>query len=216
MTYKRKTFIVIFLLISTVLSSYIIPETKYTGTKFISELKIPLTFPGWNGKDVTGALNINYEESTYNFINDALGYQYINQDGKSLLFIILDAGNLHNPRVCFTNSGYMINELEDTEFTVSNRTFKAHALFTQNGGNSFLSFYWVIIDKNIANEWIENKIKQLYFSLFNAKRVGLMVRIDIPANEHEIEEAIIMGNEFVHDLSLSLESTQSDYIFGEK
>jgi hypothetical protein len=216
MTYKTKTIIVIFLLASTVLLSYIIPETKYTGTKFISELKIPLTFPGWSGKDITGNLNINYEESTYNFINDALAHQYINNSGKSLTFIILDAGNLHNPKSCFTSSGYNIKELGDTEFRNSEHNFIAHTLFTQTGKDSFLSFYWIVIDKNIANEWIEHKLKQLYFSLFNAKRVGLMVRIDIPAKENEIESAITLGKEFVHALSLPLESTQSDYIFGEK
>jgi EpsI family protein len=214
MTYKTKTIIVIFLLISTVLLSYIIPETKYTGTKFISELKIPLTFPGWSGKDVTGTLNINYEESTFNFINDALAHLYLNNAGKSLYFIILDAGNLHNPKSCFTSAGYKIKELEDTEFIISNHNFKAHTLFTQTGKDSFLSFYWIVVDKHIANQWIEQKLKQLYFSLFNAKRVGLMMRIDIPAKDNEIKEVDALARQFIEKLNQALSPEQADYIFG--
>lgn len=216
MSYKTKTIIVFFLLASTLLLSYIIPETKYTGTKFISALKVPLVFSEWKGKDVTETLDINYEESTYSFINDALAHQYTNTANKTLIFIILDAGNLHNPRSCFTSAGYNIKELDDTSFQVATHNFKAHTLFTQTDKNSFLSFYWVVIDKRITHEWIEHKFKQLFFSLFNAKRIGLMVRIDVPVTADNIDDAVIMVKKFIKDLDSSMPAGKSEYILGNK
>ncbi len=213
---KYKFYIVIVLLLSTILISHYLPKAKYTGTGFISQLKIPDEVSGWVGKDVRAEVGLNVDAKLYDFVSEALVYQYVNKEGKNLLFIILDAGNFHHPKVCFTGAGFKIKELPDTEFHISNRTFKTHSLFTERGKNSFLSFYWIVIDKNIANEWVEQKLKQLYFSLFNKKRVGLMVRMDIPAKEDEIENASLMAKQFINDLSQSLQPDEADYIFGEK
>ncbi len=212
---KHKNIIVIVLLLAVILLSYTVPRAKYLGTDFISKLDIPFTFNGWRGKDVSEALNINAADTNFNFINESLANQYVNSTGQDLIFIILDAGNFHHPKVCFTGAGYKIKELTDTEFNLSDRSFKAHTLFTQRGGESFLSFYWIVIDKNIAHEWIEQKFKQLYFSLFNKQRVGLMIRVDIPSKEENIEGSLILAKQFIHDLTLSLKPEQADFIFGE-
>jgi len=207
---------VIILLILTILATYSLPKAKYTGTGFISDLEIPKEFPGWEGKDVTRDVGLNLKSSTYDFVSEALAYQYVNEAGKSLLFIILDAGNFHHPKVCFTGAGFKIKELADTEFHISDYTFKTHTLFTERGRNTSLSFYWIVIDKNIAHAWVEQKFKQLFFSLFGKQRVGLMVRIDIPAKEDDIEEATILAKQFIADVNSSLQPQQSDFIFGRK
>jgi EpsI family protein len=186
------------------------------GTNFISELEVPYTFTEWQGQDVSKKLNINTADTTFNFINKALANQYINSKGERLLFIILDAGNFHHPKVCFTGAGYKIKELDDTEFHTPDRSFKAHTLFTERGSESSLSFYWIVIDKKISHAWIEQKFKQLYFSMLSKQRVGLMVRLDIPAKKDNIEEAMIMAKQFINDLSQTLQSEQAGYVFGEK
>ncbi len=211
-----KKVVVLILLIVVLVLRYSIPQAKYVGTNFITSLDIPLSFPGWKGRDATSALNINIEETTFNFVNDALAHEYVNATGNNLIFIILDAGNFHHPKVCFTAAGYKIKDLDDTEFSLSGHTIKAHTLLTERGGVNSLSFYWIVIDKNIAHEWIEQKFKQLYFSVLNKKRVGLMVRIDIPTEEDKIEEGLIMARQFVSDLNNSLKPDEADFIFGEK
>jgi len=208
--------IVIILLLSSIILSFAFPKAKYAGTGFISQLKIPDSFSEWQGKDITGNLDLNVEEDRYKFISGALAYEYVNKNGKNLLFIVLDAGNFHHPKVCYTSAGFTVKELKDAEFHTLNSTFKAHTLYTEKGGQGFLSFYWIIIDKKIAHEWIEQKIKQLYFSLFNKKRVGLMVRIDIPAQKDNVKDAIIPAKQFVNDLSQALPPEEADYIFGRK
>ncbi len=211
-----KFWIVIILLLSSIILSFAFPKAKYAGTGFISKLKIPYTISEWQGKDITENLGLNVEDDINKFISGALVYEYVNRDRKNLLFIILDAGNFHHPNVCFTSSGFTIKELKDTEFNTLNSTFKAHTLYIEKGGESFLSFYWISIDKKIAHEWIEQKIKQLYFSLVNKKRVGLMARIDIPTKEDNIKDAIILAKQFVNDLSQALPPEEADYIFGKK
>lgn len=210
----NKFIVAIILLILTIVISYSLPKSKYTGTGFISKLNVPKSINGWTGRDVTSEVGLNLESDKYGFISEALAYQYVNSEGKSLLFIILDAGNFHHPKVCFTSAGFKIKELSDTEFRLQNHTLKTHTLFTERGKDNFLSFYWIVIDKNIAHEWVEQKIKQLFFSLFGKKRVGLMVRVDIPTKEDDIEAAHVLANEFLNEINQALHP--ANYIFGEK
>ncbi|UCD36385.1 MAG: EpsI family protein [Nitrospiraceae bacterium] len=214
---KSSKFIIagIILILSIVLS-YTVPKAKYRGTGFISTLDIPKSFGGWSGKDVTAQAGLNLNSDMYGFVSEALVYQYINEEGKSLLFIILDAGNFHHPKVCFTGAGYSIKELPDTTFRSDNVNFKAHTLFTERGRETALSFYWIVIDKNIAHEWVEQKIKQLFFSLFGTQRVGLMVRIDIPGQEADQESAAMLAGDFINNLDIFLDKHNADYIFGNK
>lgn len=215
MNYKFRAWIVILFLISASVLSFAFPKAKYEGTGFISKLKVPLILINWVGEDVSKELNVKPGEGIFNFISEVLAYQYINKQGEKLLFIILDAGNFHHPNVCFTSAGYKIKELEDKEFNVMGRTLKTHTLFTEKGKDNFLSFYWIVIDKNIAHEWVEQKLKQLYFSLLNKQRVGLMVRIDIPTTEDNIRDAMTIAEDFIINLSKTIPQEKAGYIFGK-
>ena len=212
---KRGTIIIVILLISAFVLSFVIPRAKYSGINFLSSTQIPISLSGWNGKDVSEALELNSSGDKYNFISEAIAYQYMNKDGKKLLFIIMNAGNFHHPKNCFTSSGFTTRDLDDTMFQASERSFKTHTLFTEKDAETFLSFYWISIDKKIAHAWIDQKIKQVFFSLFNKKRVGLMVRIDIPTKEESIEESVNLARNFVKDLNQALSPEQADYIFGK-
>ncbi|GBE16484.1 hypothetical protein BMS3Abin15_00301 [bacterium BMS3Abin15] len=213
---NRKAYIVIFLLITAIIIIHTVPQVQYTGTNFISKIKFPEKFAEWKGRDISDVLDINLEEAQFNFINDAVAYNYIDSHGNNLIFIVLDAGNFHNPKVCFTSSGYELKDLEDTDIPLIDRTIKAHTLLTEKNGKSTLSFYWIVIDKNIADDWIEQKFKQLYFSILNKNMIGLMVRLDIPLQGRKVEDAIALGKQFYYDLQQSIEPQHVDYLFGEK
>lgn len=213
---KNKNIVVVIILLMTIIIIYYLPQAKYVGTNFISGMDVPLTIAAWQGTDVSNTLNINTANADFNFINQALAHNYVNIGGQSLLLIVLDAGNFHHPKVCFTGAGYNIKELPDSEFQLAERSLKAHTLFIERGKDSFLSFYWIVIDKSVAHEWIEQKFKQLFYSLFNKKRIGLMIRMDIPAKEENISNATIMAKQFVNDLSHNLKPEEADYILGKK
>ena len=212
---KIKNAIVIIILFSALIAAYAVPRAQYKGTGFISSLNIPMSFAGWQGRNIQNSLNLDFDKNWNKFISDALIYDYINTEGKRAVFIILDAGNFHHPNVCFTAAGYEIKELSDTTFDISGHSVTAHTLFTQKDNESNFSFYWIIIDKKITDNWIEQKVKQLYYSLFNRERVGLMVRLDVPSDEGNIEGAIILAEQFITDLKNKLLPEQADYIFGK-
>jgi len=211
---NKKQLITILLLSITIAVSFCLPKHKYTSPKIIPELKIPQNINGWwYGIDVSKKLNI--QDERYNFVSDVFASIYADKYKDSLLFIILDAGNFHHPKVCFSSSGYKIKEIPQTTFKISGREFKPNILYAQKGNESLLIIYWICIDKKIVN-WAEQKLNQLWFSLFNKQKTGLMIRLDIPTQENKIPDSISTAKEFLNDLIKNLPKEQADYIFGEK
>ncbi len=129
----------------------------------------------------------NLEDKKYNFISQILERRYVNAHDKNLFFSILNAGNFHNPKICSA----------------------------QKNTEGFLLIYWICIDKGIV-DWTKQKIKELYFSLFNKNRVGFMIRLAIPSTEDTLEDALTLAQEFVRDLYRGLTPKDADYIFGSK
>jgi len=206
-----KFWIVIILLLSSIIYCFAFPKAKYVSTNILPQLRIPYKMAGWQGKDVTEELNLDDER--YNFISQVFAREYVNSYGENLLLLILDAGNFHHPKVCFSSSGFKIRELNNPEFHILNRKFKGHCLYAQKPTEGFLVIYWICIDKKIV-DWTEQKIKQLWFSLFKKERVGLMIRLDMPTREGKIESSLTVAKDFIDDLSQTLASEQVDYIFG--
>ena len=209
-----KFWIIIVLLLLTIALSFGFPKAKYVGTDILSKLEIPYKMDGWQGRDI--ATELNLQDERYNFVSQIIAREYVNMYGENLLLLILDAGNFHYPKVCFTASGFKVRELKDTEFYILNQKVNAHTVYTEKNNEKFLVIYWISINKNIAPHWMEQKLKQLYFSLFNKKRVGLMVRLDIPIKGNNIDDAISLSREFINNLSQTLPSEHADYIFGRK
>jgi EpsI family protein len=210
-----KTWIVLIILLCTVVISYSVPRATYVGTDIISRINVPLTINTWQGKDVSDQLKLDITIDTNKFISEAKIIKYVNDQGDKLDFIILDAGNFHHPNVCFTAAGYKIEELDDTEFTLGNRTIRAKTLYTEKNQESSVSLYWIVIDKKITYHWIEQKMKQLYFSMFNRKRIGLMVRFDVRTDKDHIDNAVSTAKHFITELNHELSPEKAEYLFGK-
>ena len=209
-----KTWIVLILLLCSVVISYSVPRANYVGSDIISEIDVPLKINNWQGTDVSDQLELDISYDTNKFISETKIIQYVNNQGDKLNFIVLDAGNFHHPNVCFTAAGYEIKELDDTEFTLSGRTIRTKTLYTEKDQETAVSLYWIIIDKKITYNWVEQKIKQLYFSMFNKERIGLMVRFDVTIDSENTDKAINTAKQFIHDLNQSLLPERAEYLFG--
>lgn len=203
----------LFLILLAITISFGLPKPKYTGLKILSCLNIPYTIADWQGKDVAQDLDVNDER--YRFISDIFARTYTNQNKASLMILILDAGNFHNPKVCFPASGYKLKELNDVEINVLNRRLKVHTLYAKKGAEGLLLVYWMCIDKKIV-DWAEQKAKELFYSLINKKRVGFMIRLDIPAGQDNIQGAVLFARKFIEGLAGSLPPSQAEYLFGKK
>jgi len=201
------TVIVLALLIS------FLPKPKYKSPQIISSLKIPLRTENWVGKDISS--NIEIRDERFNFVSDVLARVYRNRYKEELMFIVLDAGNFHHPKVCFGASGFTVRELNEVIIPLAGRKIEAKAVYVQKGNESYVVMFWMCINKKIT-DWTEQKFRQLLFSLFNKKKTGLMVRLDIPVKGEQIDYAIARGADFLTQISDFLPSEQQAYLFGQK
>lgn len=208
----KKQIITITILICAITVSFGLPKVKYKSPQILPKLTIPYKMSGWLGKNI--ANEINPDDKRYNFIGEVFARVYFNKYGEKLLFLILDAGNFHNPKVCFGSSGFALKELPNLRLKVLGRDFNARVLYAQKGHEGQLLIYWICIDKKLV-DWTEQKIKQLWYSMFNKERVGLMVRLDIPAHEETLDSSLKLAREFISDISSKIPSEQADYIFGK-
>lgn len=207
-----KPVIVIMLLAATMAISFGMPKSKYRSPDILSKLSIPARFSYWNSKDVSNTFNPN--DLRYNFISRIFARYYENKYGESLLFLILDAGNFHNPKICYGASGYKTTDLPAQQFRIKDKIIKANAVFFQKPAESYVIIYWIVIDKKIVN-WTGQKLLELWYALFNKQKVGLMVRLDIPATPNTIDSALKLAKEFISQISSELPFEQSEFIFGK-
>lgn len=199
------------ILIAVIGVSYGLPKPKYTSPKIVSNLNLPYRIYSWYGRDFSG--NFNPNDLRYNFISEMFAHLYTRFDDNVLL-IVLDAGNFHNPKVCFGASGYSVTDLPDTEFKAGDKKFKGKTVFFEKAGEGYLISYWLCIDKKIT-DWTGQKIKEFFYSILNKQKTGLMVRLEIPTKRENIDSAVKLSKEFVSDLSDKLNEEQSDYLFGK-
>jgi len=209
---NSKTIIVISLVAATMAISFALPRVKYTSTNILTKLSIPDRVYNWYGRDVSDKLNA--EDMKYNFISQVFARTYDNGFGRSFLLLILDAGNFHNPKVCFGGSGYTTRDLPDIEIKTANNTFKAKALFLKRPEDSLVMVYWICIDRQIT-DWTGQKIKELWYSIFNKKKSGLMIRFDMPSVESDIDGSLKFVKGFIEGLSNSISKEQAEYLFGK-
>lgn len=210
---KLKPYITIIFLLSTIVYCFAFPKAKYTGTDIFSRLVIPYEIDMWKGMDTEQEWNLEGEE--YNHVSQMLEREYIHKNSKNLFLLLLNAGNFHNPKVCYNGAGFKVRDLENTEFHILDRTFQAHTLYAQNGTEGYLLVYWMCIDNNIV-DWTKQKIKQLWFSFFREKSLGLMIRLDIPSSEDNINDSVALAKEFITALSKVMRPEDIPYIFGNQ
>ena len=196
---------------------YFMPRAKYQGKAITAQIleSIPESGQRWQGGEIldTGG---DLEGNIYNFISRIFARQYINSAdaNQDVLFIVLDAGNFHYPKVCFQGAGFTAEELPQRELSLAPGKIKVQLLLNKKKDEQLLSIYWICIDKKIVSSWAEQKAKQLYYSFFNKERVGLMIRMDIPVSG-SIDNSINIAEDFLNDIYKNIPEQYKNYIFSE-
>ena len=189
--------------------SFGLPRPKYEAAAPF-EFSLP-TMSGWLQGDVSNQLNL--KDQRYNFVSQVFARQIVSDLGERFLFLVLDAANFHHPGVCFNAAGYKTKPLPEIDMKLKNHRFKAQAVYTERAGEGTLILYWIAIDQKVVN-WTEQKLKQLWYSFFNKKRIGLMVRLDIPTRENTMDSALSLARHFLTDVESALPPEKADYLFG--
>ncbi len=193
------------------------PKAAYIGKAVTAQVldSIPKDSLNWQSRQVELRTN-NPEGEAYNFISRIFARQYVNkiEPAQKAFLVVLDAGNFHYPNVCFRGAGFTPEELPSRELNLgANAKLNVRLLLNKKGEEAYLSVYWICIDKKIVPTWAQQKVKQLFYSLFNKKRVGLMVRVDIPVIDG-MEETVKLAEGFLNEIYREISPDYRDYIFG--
>lgn len=217
--HKRAVFeiaLVSVVLVAAIYYVYFVPRVKYAGKALTKEVldSIPVKGQNWQEAKVQD-VNTNLEGEVYNFISRIFARQYENlaEPGQVAFLIVLDAGNFHYPKVCFTGAGFKSEELEARVLNLKSGQLKVHLMLSESKSEGLLSVYWICIDKQIIPTWAEQKAKQLYYSLFNKERVGLMARIDVPVLE-SVDVSLKIAENFINDISEAMPEKYRGYLVG--
>ena len=214
---KISFFIAVVILCSALFVVYLVPQTKYTSKEITLDVlnSVPKYMRYWRGKDMQSQDAI-LEGNMYNFISKMVARVYVDTITyrQKVNLIILDAGNFHYPKVCFTGAGFDSRELATRKLKLKSGEIDVRVLSNKKGKEETLSVYWICIDKQVVSSWVEQKIKQLFYSLFNKKKVGLMVRVDVPKISN-IDRGVKVAEEFLNDLYKEVPEEYREYIFGE-
>ena len=203
-----------------ILASFGLPKPKYTSPDILSRLKIPESFSNWRSRDISSRVQTGGD--IYNFVNRIFAREYARQDYyalinkgyEGLLFLILDAGNFHNPKICYGSSGYRTKDLPDIKFDANGHKFKAAAVFFDKPAKSVVITYWIVIDKKQAG-WMQQKAIELWSSLLGRKKAGFMCRLDIPATAETTGKAVKLAKDFISGIAPLIPREQAEYLFGK-
>ena len=209
---NKRFLLVTILLTAAIALCFGLPKPRYTSLDILPALNIPVEFGDWKSKDISGKLDLQGEQ--YNFINNVFARVYSNSQGRELLLLILDAGNFHNPKVCYGATGFTASDLPDTGLNVSGRQFKAATVYLSKNNTNLVLTYWLCINKKLVG-WTGQKIQEFFYSLLNKKKAGLMVRVDVPTFPNDKDNAVRLAQAFIAELSKELSGQDIEYIFGK-
>ena len=172
-----------------------LPAKPHYQASEMAPLSVPRFVDGWLGHDAAGELNL--EDDRYRFIGRVFAREYADSEQHQLLLLVLDAGNFHHPKVCFSGSGFTVKELPSTAVEAAGRTIRVDPLYAERRDEGFLVLYWMAINGEVV-DWSRQKWLQLWYSLLNRQRAGYMVRVDVrTTGEDEIPAALQRARHFI-------------------
>ena len=123
--------------------------------------------------------------------------------------------NFHNPKVCYTGIGYKPRYEGTHKINLSKSTtlqFDTYLMLKKN--NTLLTTYWTCINEKNVN-WLELKLKKRIYALTNKESINLLIRIDVPTNRSNTNNALAITKDFIRDLYGILDKNKSVHVFGK-
>ena len=209
---KTKSLILIAIILIPIAVSFGLPKIKYQSFDIIEYLNIPLFIGTWLGEEMP---NTDEElKMKFAFINKSkqfyfwkehgseiyLNYHFSKKNGSEVYFTLLNAGNFHNPKSCYTGTGYEPRYEGTHNIKLSKNTtlqFDSYLMLKKN--SDLLTTYWMCVDGKRVN-WLELKLNELICSLTNRKSINVLTRIDVPANPGNIDRALTVTKNFILEL----------------
>ena len=209
---RHKPLFVLLLATITIILAYGSPRIKYQGTGILENITLPAAAGDWNGEDVRQEMNLGQDR--YFYIHGVKTKKYTNAKGDVVYFTVMEAGNFHHPRTCFSSSGYEGADMADTALETSGGNFQVSTLFFKKKGEELIVMYWICLNKERV-DWTRQKIKEFWYSLVGGGKAGLCMRLDIPASQDNFRPALSAAQNFIKTISASIPSETAQYLFGK-
>jgi EpsI family protein len=212
---SRINYPVIALLVAAMLLVYAVPRPKYRSQDILTGLNIPSKMDYWRGMDVSNQLNIR--DQRYNFVGQVFARNYRTDLGDSLLCLILDVSNFHPPANCYKSSGFEILDQKGLTVELPNVSIarSVSSFYADKGNEGVFVVYWTCMNKKITDNWLTAELSQLWANLTGKERTGLMVRLDIPAERGQLENARQTARDFIRKLYSNTPPEKRGFVFGE-
>ena len=223
---KAKSLIIIAIIFITIAVSSFSPKIKYQSFDIINYINLPLVIGNWLGEELP---DNKKDAEKWDFINkskqyyfrqkyEAELYQYYyfsNKGGGEVFLSLLNAGNFHNPKNCYTGLGYK-SQFEGAYSVklAKNTTLQFDSYLMLKENNDLLTTYWMCVNGKKVT-WLELKLNELICSLTNKESINVLTRIDVPTNPGDTYKALTLTKEFLRDLYGTLDKDRAVYIFGE-
>jgi len=224
---RTKSLILIAIILIPIAVSFGLPKIKYQSFDIIGHLNIPLSIGSWFGKELP---KNEKEIKKWDFINKSKQYHYYKiygpylyqyysfsrKDEVQIYFSLLNAGNFHNPKNCYTGIGYKPQYKGTYNIRLAkNTTLQFETYLMSKKNNDLLTTYWMCIDGKRVN-WLEIKLNKFICSLTGKKSINILARIDVYTNPGNTDKALTLTKDFIHDLYKKLDKDKRVYIFGGK
>jgi len=196
---------------------YFTPKAKHQSSRkeVLSVMgSIPDAFGRWRGRNID--VEIDREQPVYNFLSKALSkfYYDLYLPDKGVFFVLLDAGNFHYPKICMMGGGMKTTDLPQRTIDVQGNKIPLYLILAEGEQSTSLITYWICIDKHLVTRWSEQKIRQLFYTMFNKKSTGFMIRADIICPDGDIDKGVQYVEKFFNDMYKDLPDETREYLFG--
>lgn len=225
---KSKSVIIIAIIFIPIAATFLLPKTRYQSFDIIEYLNIPLLIGNWLGEEMP---NTDEElKKKFTFINkskqfyfwkkhESGQYQYYHfskDDGSEVYFTLLNAGNFHNPKSCYTGIGYKPRYEGKDNILLENKNvlqFDTYLMLKEN--NDLLTTYWMCVNGKKVN-WLDLKLNEIICSITNRESINVLTRIDIYTNPADTSKALTTTKDFIRELYETLDKNKRVYIFGKE
>lgn len=88
--------------------------------------------------------------------------------------------SIHSPRNCLPGSGWAINSIKKSPWTIDNRSFILNKMIIQREGQRFMVYYWYVTRNGEIDSEMGLKLDLIRNSLFGKATDGALIRVTAP------------------------------------
>jgi EpsI family protein len=114
----------------------------------------------------------------------------------------------HDPIVCYKSQGWdVIEEINNVNIKGQNQTYAVNRFIVRKEGNlELVYYYWFSSNKKITSSRKKQMLDMIIHGIIHGFAESGFVRISIPIKENNIQEAVLVINDFTEKFTMLLKN----------